>query len=319
MEAAILTTVGGQPLTRFGLCCAAALLAGLLACGPAMRRKGLSYGAWIRLCICVTAGCLLFARLLYALADWVMILLEGIFDLNTGRDPLAGFRFWEGGYSLIGGIAGAVLGAVLAEKWTGSGKGTLRDTLAFGIPVAVFAERLSEAGTGLGLGRYVTAPWLISTGICPELYGDYVHPVYLYEAAAAVILLGVMLVLSRKERKPGRLADLFLLLFGLSQVILESLRADGHLVEHFVHVQQVYSILMAAWVIARWCAQAETWPGRGWKTALGWVLILAAAGMATWAEFGVDRWGNQLMAYGVMSLSMLVIGLAGRYFYRKMA
>ncbi len=315
MESSVLMMLSGQPLTRFGLCCAIALLTGLLVSGLWMRRKGMGYGTWIRLCLCVTVGCFVTARLFYALADWIMILLEGIFDLNTGRDPLAGFRFWEGGYSLIGGIVGALLGAMAAERWTGVGKGSLRDALAFGIPAAVIVERLSEQGTGIGLGRYVTSSWLISTGLCPELYGDYVHPVYLYEAAAALILLTVVLVLSRKERPAGRLQEIFLLLFGLSQVILESLRADGHMVEHFVHIQQVYAIILAVWTIFRWCLRGKKTPGEGWKTALGWIVIFAAVGVAIWAEFGVDRWGNQLLAYGVMGLSMLVIGLTGRSFY----
>ena len=51
----VILNVFGQPLTRFGLCCAAALLAGLLVCGACMRKKGGSYGTWIRFSICFSS------------------------------------------------------------------------------------------------------------------------------------------------------------------------------------------------------------------------------------------------------------------------
>lgn len=315
MEDAILY-VFGQPLTRFGLCCAGALLAGLLACGIRMKQNGRNYGDWIRFSICVLFFAWLFARLLFAFADWIMILLEGIFDLETGRDPLSVIYFWRGGYSLMGGVLGALIGAKAAEKWTGAGKGTLADTLAFGLPVAILLERLAEIGTGLGQGRYVTAKWLIDTGLCPEVYGEHVQPVYLYEALVALVLLIVMILLSRRERTPGTLLEIFLLLFGLTQVVMESLRADGHMVEHFVHIQQVYAILFAVGVILRWCLRMKRTKGWGGRAAAGWAVILAAAGLAIWAEFGVDRWGKPLLAYGLMICCMAVIGLVGFYFLK---
>ena len=306
-----LLTLFGQPLTRFGLGCALAVLVGLVLCIPRMMRRGLGYSAWIRLCVCVIPLTWLSARLFYALAGWVMIPLEAIFDLNTGRDPLAVLRFWQGGYSLVGGLLGAVLAAKLAERWAGTGKGELRDALAVGLPAAVMVERLCERGSGLGLGRFVTAEWLTGTGLCPQVDGDFVHPVYLYEAAVALILLIVMFVLSlrRRENQGGAHLRIFLVLFGLTQVILESLRADGHMVEHFVHIQQVYSICIAVGVMVCWSVKAARKPGRHPALTVGWILTLAAVGVTIWAEFGVDRWGNPLMAYGVMALCMAVIGV----------
>ncbi len=308
MENTVLTLFG-QPLTVFGLGCALALLIGLLFCFPVFRRSGLSYGAWIRFGLCIIPLSWFFSRLFYVFADWVMIPLEALFDLNTGRSLVSGLYFWNGGYSLVGALAGAVLGAVLAEKWLKASRGSLRDALAFGLPAAIFIERLFEQGTGLGLGRYVTSEWLISTGILPNLDGDPVHPVYLYEAAAALVLLLVMLHLFRRcSFPPGDLLRRFLLFWGLTQVVMESLRADGHLVEHFVHVQQVYAVFLAVIVLLRWSIVYKRQNRPTAHIVISWCVTITAAGTAVLAEFGVDRWGNLLLAYGLMIVCLLAIG-----------
>ena len=213
-------------------------------------------------------------------------------------------------------MTGAALGALPAAKWTGKADGEAQGALAFGLPVGILVERLMEHGTGLGLGRYVSSPALIATGFFPEAGGDFVHPVYLYEAAAAVILLAVTAFLSRrKERSGSWLLQTFLVLFGLTQVLLESLRADGHMLEHFVHLQQVYAILLAAGGILGWTVRGRE--RKTWQKLAGWAGILAAAGVGIWAEFGVDRWGNPLLAYGLMTASMIVIGGIGHWLRGK--
>lgn len=310
----------GQPLTRFGLLCAAAVLAGLVVCGIMMRCGRGNYGQWIRLCVCVIPCVWLFARLLYSFADWIMMPLEAtILDLNTGRNPLDVVYFWRGGYSLMGGVLGAIIGAWICGKWIRCRKGFLTDALALGLPVAILIERLAEHGTGLGQGDYVTSPWLISTGLCPQVYGDYVHPVYLYEAAVSLIILVILSAQAKRKMRhaPGMLLESFLLLFGLTQVVLESLRADGHMVEHFVHIQQVYAIFFVVGVLIRRSIHMKRAPGRGRKLALCWLAVFAAAGLGIWSEFGVDRWGKPLLAYGLMCLCMLAIGLVAIYLGRQ--
>ncbi|MBR3493973.1 MAG: prolipoprotein diacylglyceryl transferase [Clostridia bacterium] len=313
-----LLTIGEtELLTRFGLGCALAALVGLLMTGPVIARRGLGYGAWIRLCVCVIPCAWLTARLVYVTADLVMTPLEAMFDLNTGRSLEYVPYFWEGGYALTGAVIGAVLGGKLAELWSRSPKGALRDALAVGIPAAILVERLFEAGTGLGEGRIVGSSWLIGLGICPLVEGDPVHPVYLYEAIVAGILLILMIIASLLDHKhEGNLLRGFLVLFGLTQVLLESMRADDHMVEHFVHIQQVVAIVIPVAVMIHWSVVSARKPGRHPALTIGWIVTAAAIGGAILAEFGVDRWGNLLLAYGVMAGCMLVVGFIALEFKR---
>ena len=312
-----MTMIFSQPPTGFGLACAGAVLAGLLIGLAVLLRKGKKYGDWIRLCVCCIPLIWLAARFGYALSGWVMIPLEGFFDLDTGRDPLEGFRFWLGGFSLVSGVAGAFAGAWLAGKWRPDCRKAFLDATALGVPAGILVERLAERGTGLGLGRYVTWEGLIRTGLCPEVEGEFVHPVYLYEAAAALILGLLLWGIRRRMKREGELAGIFLMLFGLSQVLLESLRADGHMVEHFVHIQQVYAILIVFGVTLGWYLRQRE--KKLWDSLISWLLFAAAIGAAIWAEFGVDRWGNPMLAYGLMAACMAVIGCIAFRFRRKAA
>ena len=281
--------------------------------GLALARRNFKYGVFIRLALCVIPCVWLCARLGWASQDLISLGVGYFMDINMDLDFLDVLRFWQGGYSMMGAMLGAILGAKLAEGFTRSPKGSLRDALALGLPVAILGERLFEHGTGLGLGRTVTAAWLAELPICPTVEGEAVHPGYLYEAVAALVIFALMLLFAKKK-KP--LMKRFLLCFGLSQVILDSLRADGHMVQHFVHVQQVFGIVLAVAALIGWSREARQRPGRHAALAVGWLLTAASIGVAVWAEFGVDRWGKPLLAYGIMAACMAVIAFVAADFAR---
>ena len=180
--------------------------------------------------------------------------------------------------------------------------------LALGFPAAIMIERLFERGTGLGLGKANTEGWPLNIGI---FHDPEYAPVYLYEALASFLLLILMLALSRRKRfREGRepLLPLFLLLWGLIQPLLESLRADDHMVYHFVKAQQVLAICFPVAVMIRWTARARRQAAKAWQLILPWCVTLAAIGGAVAAEFGVDRWGRPMAAYGLMIACLLLIG-----------
>ena len=307
-------TVFGLPVTGFALGCVLAMVCGLAAALPRVLRLGLGWSGFIRLCVCIIPLAWICSRALYVLADLAVGVIESSYYINTLGNPLPALYFWEGGYSVTGAILGALLGAKIAEKWLRTESGALRDCLSVSLPLAVLIERLCEAGTGLGLGRPVTWAWLAKTGLCPRVEGEAVYPIFVFEALFCLVLVILMEELGQRQvkRAGGDLTRVFLVIYGIGQVLFESFRQDGHMVKHFVHIQQVVAIVFVVAVLLRWSIRMARHAQllRGHKTALlltVWLLTLAAVGVAIVAEFGVDRWGNRLGAYGLMAACLALI------------
>ena len=72
---------------------------------------------------------------------------------------------------------------------------------------------------------------------------------------------------------------------------------------------------LAVVVMLRWTVQTLQHPGHGAGVIVGWVITAACIGVMIAAEFGVDRWGNRLLAYGIMVLCLVVVGVVGADFH----
>ena len=305
-------TLFGLPVTGFGLGCMLAMACGLAAALPRVLRLGLGWSGFIRLCVCVIPLAWFCSRALYVLSDLAVGVIESSYYINTLGNPLPALYFWKGGYSVSGAMLGALLGAKLAEKWLRTESGALRDCLCVALPVAILVERLCEAGTGLGLGRPVAWDWLAKTGLCPKVEGEAVYPIFVFEALFCIALIILMEELGQRKvrRAGGDLTRIFLVVYGLGQVLFESFRQDGHMVKHFVHVQQIVAIVFAVAVLLRWSIRLARHAQMNRKPVMlvmVWVLIAAGIGTAIAAEFGVDRWGNRAGAYGLMAACLALI------------
>lgn len=300
-----LLTVFGLPVTGFGLGMAGALLAALAAELAWCKARGVGYGTFIRfaaLAVPLTLAC---SRLLFVLA-------ESTYYLTTLSNPALALRFWDGGYSLVGALLGMLLAAWAAEKLLRVPRRLLTDGLALALPAGILVERLCETGTGMGMGKTIATPALLFLGVEDPFTGEWVHPVYLYEAAlAALIGLGLLIwVLHRRgdTGAPGDLCGVFVLLFGVMQMIMECLRNDLHMVVHFVPVQQVAELLMVLAVLAHWQRRLSRVPDmKKGRTLWVWPVTLVCVGVAVAMEFLVDRGPDKLLYYSVMSLCVAVI------------
>lgn len=312
-------TVGmvfGAPLTRYGLLCAFALL-GVFAvalgwCG----RQRVGYGAFIRMAALGVPLAWLLGRITYVAASYNYYLVE----LEA---PALALRFWDGGYSMLGVFAGLTLAAWMAEKTAKVPRGSLLDALALGLPLGLMVERLAEGGTGLGEGLAVPEGWPAILTAQTD-YGA-LHAVYLYEAVTAAVIFAALLAWSLlcRKRQNGDMMLLFMLLFGCTQVLLESLRDDAHMEVHMgVHVQQVMCAVLVVIALAVWTRRAH----RLGACPRWWAALCALAGallvtLAVVAEFGVDRWDSKAAAYGLMAACLLGLyelsGMSRRFSYGK--
>jgi len=204
--------------------------------------------------------------------------------------PWRMLAFWDGGYSLLGVLCGLIIAALITSRIQKVRFGTIFDVIAVPVGVLIFGLRIAEALTDgqLGVGRQVdigalsqALPWLF----LPDQMGTltlYRLAVYRYEAAMALLILAFSLALffgrhPRWKAKPGDLAMIVFSLFGASQIILESMRDDGHMIIGFIRVQQLgYAMIPVLALVIFGARYAHIREAR-MSTVAAWLLLPAAA------------------------------------------
>ena len=200
----------------------------------------------------VLIGAIIGARLFYVIAHWSEF--DGI------ADALA---IWNGGISLLGGIAGAVLINVPRIRRYGYSFFQVVDGAVMGLAFGIAFGRIGDLIIGDHLGKPTS--WLLAfqyeggnlagfscaAGTCSatlqggkemvishagatlsgptgQILGEGigVHQTALYDMFFATVLFLLLYVLSRKDRRLGVLTLTFGAYYGLTRVLEDSLRVD---------------------------------------------------------------------------------------------
>ena len=178
------------------------------------------------------------ARLAYVLSYWTAYrgALLSIFS------PIPTALAWPEG-TLIGGVVALVY-------WHNRRlpAGITLDAIVPGLALALALEKLGAFFGGHGFGEPTTLPWGI------YWLGRIRHPVQIYEAAALLVILGV-LCWPRVRRPPaGRSFAMFVALYSGSRLFLEAFSARTPLADNGVRVVQVVALGMmlgAVWFLYR--------------------------------------------------------------------
>jgi phosphatidylglycerol:prolipoprotein diacylglycerol transferase len=200
----------------------------------------------------VIVGAIIGARLFWVIAHWSE--LDG---------PLDAFRVWEGGISLLGGIAGAVIVNIPLIRRYGYSFFQVVDGAVMGLAFGIAFGRIGDLIIGDHLGKPTS--WLLAfqykggelagfscaAGTCRTtlqggkelvlsgreavLYsplgqvldrGVGVHQTALYDMIFATLLFLTLYLLSRKDRRLGVLTLTFGAWYGATRVLEDSLRVD---------------------------------------------------------------------------------------------
>ena len=249
----------------------------------------------------------LFARLVYCLMNLP-------FFIGTYENPGLMLRFFDGGFSMTGLLLGLVLAVLIAAKIMKAPLSDLFDVFAVGLAAFLALVYFGHQYTELGVGKVVEANWL--TENLPFLFiarrmgrVEYRLAVYLYQAIFCLILLCVSLCLflGKKQRRSGNVALSFFTILGAGEILLESLRDDGHMLLIFLRVGQlgaVIMILVCLIVITRRYAKEKK---GGAAVLLTWLAFLACVAAGVLMEFALDGrmvTGDltKLHLYGILAL-----------------
>lgn len=241
------------------------------------------------------------ARLLYCLCNLTTF-------TQTYENPWLMLRFFDGGFSLPGLIAGLCLAAVLTARLLRARASDVLDAACVPAGLALAVLRFGERFTDLGVGKavqegFATAhfPWLFATsrmGVAVE----YRLNVWAYEAAAGLILFALTLLARRAlKRRSGDTALFFALLFGSSQILLESMRDDGHMLLIFLRVGQLGAAVLPLWACAVLCRRAGAL-----RRVVTWTAVALCVLAVVLLEFSLDgrlTVGKPSLArdYGIMA------------------
>lgn len=226
--------------------------------------------------------------------------------------------FSGGGFALMGAFLGCTLAACLTRiLCLQRNLPEMLDALSLGGCAGIVVGRLSAlfnaTDRGQVLANFRSLP--IASPVSNAVSGavEYRLATFALQSIAAFVLFAILTVFYLRGQKGGKLRDgdtclIFLMLYGCTQVVLDSTRYDSLFFRSngFVSVVQVLGALglaLAVVVFARRMVKARGF--RAWNIFL-WLLIALALTGAGYMEYYVQRRGNEaLFAYSVMSVCLL--------------
>lgn len=221
-------------------------------------------------------------------------------------------NYSSGGFALLGCFGGCLI-AALFVRLLGISDSTpaMLDAMsiagAAGIAVGRMASFFDGSDRGPLLQTLRELPWAYPTTNIVSGVTEYRLAVFLIQAmiaGALFLILGLTALLFSKKIRPGDCCLFFLLIYGASQIVLDSCRYD-HLAfrsNGFVSVIQVVSALAMAFVIVTFSIRLVKTRGMKLWYIAPWVCIAAALGGAGYMEYYVQRHGSlAVFSYSVMS------------------
>lgn len=250
------TPWGGIPVYSYGFLVAAGVLLGLwYARRYAVRHTQMDPERVWNLGIYMVLAGLLGAKLWFVLAS-------GSYYWQHKREIFA-FATLQSGGTFYGGVAGALLIAILYAHFNHLPVLPLMDSYSAGLPLGHAIGRLGCFAAGCCFGKPTWLPWGVTftSSRAAEMVGTPLHiplhPTQLYEAGAEFLNFLILIWLARRQRFRGEIFAVFILLYGIERGLIEFVRWDpGRTL--FLHgrfsLMQVVSlglIFSGAWMLRR--------------------------------------------------------------------
>lgn len=278
--------VGDLALSPHGIGIAAGFLVGALVMMRRAERRGLGhlYVPDIRatvqdLLVRGAIGAIIGARLFFVLTH---------LDLYAD-DPLAALRIWEGGLTLLGGVAGGVLLALPAVVGGGLRARQLLDSAVPGVAAGIVIGRLGDLAIGDHIGpptdfalgwRCTGNYWERATNsfgyVPPQPYPEgaadlptagcfdtVVHQTALYDFATAGVVLLLLLSLERRARWDGFFLAAFVYGYGVLRFLTDFVREDRRLLgltgSQYTVLAAVLAMSLYLWWRKPWREDSWAW------------------------------------------------------------
>ena len=151
------------------------------------------------------------------------------------QNPLEVLFIWQGGMSFHGGLIGVATASFLFFRKNSVPLRSGADLLALGTPIGLGLGRLTNFINDELWGRVTDVPWGVivnspqSRTVCQEIVDHCIrHPSQIYEAILEGLILFILMIYLAFRRnafkRPGFLASIFFMGYGLSRCFVELFR-----------------------------------------------------------------------------------------------
>ena len=149
------------------------------------------------------------------------------------RFPTEILAIRHGGISIHGAIIGGIVGLLVFAKRRNLNYKKLLDVTAVGLPLAQAIGRWGNFFNSEAFGGPCNLPWKLY--IAPQYRPipfqevQFFHPTFLYESVLDFVLFIVLFYNKKKNciKKDGNLALVYLILYSIIRILVESLRIDS--------------------------------------------------------------------------------------------
>ena len=303
-EDAVITEIAGVRAYSFGLWAALGVLTAVIVLILLNRKTKQAPGAAaLQSCLCVACG-LILSRVFFGLLDA---------SLGQVMPVWAMIRLSVGGYSLYGALAGACVGMWISAKALKAKAGDYLDLLAPAFLAFTVFERLGESCIdGFGWSRGIESailhqPWLAVV----DEYDSWYLMTWRLEIVIALILLTILVIDVLKPHKSGHTFLKYMMLFGATQIIMESLRYDQHMtIRSFVRMEQIFSMVLLG--VAVIILAVRQWKAHCKLALSGLIAIPVVTAAAVGIEFAIDRTNvSRLLLYAAFILLICALAWIG--------
>jgi phosphatidylglycerol:prolipoprotein diacylglycerol transferase len=231
-------------ISPHGIMAAAGFLAGAALLHRAARERGIDEPTISALVTRAVVGGIVGARFFYVLNHPSQFV-----------SPLDWLRVWEGGLTLLGGIAGAVLAGLPLIVRRGLGLFQVLDAAVPGLALGIAIGRVGDLAIADHLGRPTSfalrfrCPPVAVVGQTvgsPCTPGTVVHLAALYDLVGALLVFGLLAWLGRRTRWEGQLTLVFMLGYGLVRLAEGFARSDERLLLGLDASQLTAAVTVAA-------------------------------------------------------------------------
>ena len=174
------------------------------------------------------------ARAYYCIFNW---------DFYS-RYPEEILNFRAGGLAIHGGLIFGALAIWIVCKKKKIGVLNFLDLIVPGVALAQSIGRWGNYFNSEAHGGPTDLPWGIM------VYGEKVHPTFLYESLWCFGLFVLLIILDNREHFQGKILCLYGALYSLERFFVESLRTDSLMIGSFKQAQILSITVMVVCVIA---------------------------------------------------------------------